>query len=181
MNTLQTGKLDLWRFQVLVITLISCFLMAATKPTCAQEIHDSLSGRLKNSGKIKLPAMQDSLSYELQKKRIASSSEFYKKVKSSAQSNFFYRNLYPILFRKPPATKSSEIISGSDSLPYLTQKDKVIRSVRIYKAPVFGSSIFDTSVISANWTDRLLNSIHFNTNDAVIRSYLNIRYPAGKP
>ncbi len=100
--------------------------------------------------------------------------EIYKKIKSTAHKNFFSRQLYPLFFKKPASAISPDVLSGSDSLPYINQKDKIIRSVRIYKAPVFGSSVFDTTLVSDNWIDKTMNNLHFYTRDAVIRSYLQI-------
>ncbi len=154
-------------FRVDVFAFITGFLMAVSMHGHAQVVRDSVL-------RIKLPIKNDSLSYELQKKHIQSSSEFYKKVKTTAHRNFFSRQLYPLLFRKSFADISQEIVSGSDSLPYISQKGKIIRSVKMVKVPVFGSSVFDTTIVSDNLTDRTLNSLHFKTRDAVIRSYLLI-------
>lgn len=172
MNIRLISNLVSGRFKVDIFSFIAGFLMAVTMQSHAQEVRDSLLSQPENQEEIKLPTIHDSLSYELQKKRIQSSSEFYKKVQSTAHRNFFSRLLYPLLFRKSPADISKEMVAGSDSLPYISQKGKIIRSIKIYKAPVFGSSVFDTTDVSDNWANRTLNSFHFNTREAVIRSYL---------
>ncbi|MBK6964529.1 MAG: hypothetical protein IPH20_11500 [Bacteroidales bacterium] len=164
-----------WRFRVSILTLITGFVMGASLQVLSQEDRIPLKSGSTDSVIIKLPPVRDSMLYELQRKHIESSSEIYKKIKSSAHKNFFSRQLYPLFFKKPPVAISSDALPGADSLPYIDQKDKIIRSIRIYKAPVFGSSVFDTTRVSNNWIDKTLNNLHFYTHDAVIRNYLQIK------
>jgi hypothetical protein len=175
MNISEINLIIAKHIRVIFFILFAGFLLCFPFNADSQGFRDSLKFHHKNSEKIKLSPFRDSLSYELQKKRIESSAVFYKKIKSGAHKNFFSRQLYPLLFRKPPTDIPADVISGQDSLPFTAEKDKIIRSIRIYKAPVFGSSVYDTTQISDNWVDRTLNHLHFYTNDAVIRNYLQLK------
>ncbi|MFH1121029.1 MAG: hypothetical protein V1775_14520 [Bacteroidota bacterium] len=138
----------------------------------AQDPADSIHRLQKRQSQQIRIMHSDSLKFELQKKHMNASGEFYKKLRKTAHNNYFSRQLYPLLFKKPPVNGSNAADSGLDTIPFQSDKGKVIRSIRIFKSEVFGSSVFDTTIISQNWLDKTLNSVHFRTHNAVIKSYL---------
>ena len=140
----------------------------------AQEPADTSGYRIKSRDSLIIKSNKDSLSFEIQKKRMDASGQFYDKVKSATHRNFFSRQLYPLLFKNPPTNTFPEKVSGNESLPYLEEKGKVIKSIRIKKIAVFGSTVFDTTAVSDYWIDKTLNDIHFPTLDRVIKSYIQI-------
>ncbi|NTW23588.1 MAG: hypothetical protein HGA37_02720 [Lentimicrobium sp.] len=160
--------------QVCCILLLG-FTIALQSVSSAQEPSEKPALKEKRKTNEKKLSPRDSLLFEQQQKNIETSSEFYSKVNSTAHKNFFSRQLYPLIFKKPQTGLPSDVVSETDSIPYQAAEGKVIRSIRIYKSEVFGSSIFDTTIISDNSIDKALNKIHFNTHDAVIRSYLRVQ------
>lgn len=141
----------------------------------AQTGSDSLLKQAKHKNHfIRIPK-SDSLRLELQKKHQVETSDFYRKVKTTAHKNFFSRQFYPLLFRNPSSAVWDASGYLADTILHRREKDKIIRSIRIYKSGVFGSSVFDTTVRSDIWLDKALNNLHFNTRDAIIKSYLQFR------
>jgi len=158
--------------KIFICILIMPVISHGNSELIAQSVSDSaLKLKKRQNRTIGIP-LSDSLKLEKQQKHRDASASFYSKVKTTAHKNFFSRQVYPLLFKNQPAPASSESVSKSEPIPYLNEKEKIIRSVRIYKSEVFGSSVFDTTIRSDLWLDRTLNSLHFNTHDQVIRSYL---------
>lgn len=149
--------------------------MALHTTSFAQEPADTRIKKERRKIHEKKISPKDSLLFEQQQKNIKTSSEFYNKVNYTADKNFFSRQLYPLIFKKPQKGLPSDVVSETDSIPYQAAEGKIIRSIRIYKSEVFGSSIFDTAIVSDNSIDKALNKIHFNTHDAVIRNYLRVQ------
>ena len=155
-------------FLLIILTLLP-FL------TSAQTHHDSIARLGIKSGNIRVKRSSDSLRYEMLKKRFESSGNFYRKLRSQADNHFIYRNLYPLLFRKPAPEYDINAEPQYETIQFQEENGKVIRSVKIVKVPVFGGTVFDTTWFSGNLLDRSLNRLHFNTSDAVVRKYLRIR------
>ena len=153
---------------IIVLMLLPCV-------TSAQVHHDSIARLRIKSGNIRVKRTSDSLRYEMQKKRFESSGNFYQKLKAEADHHFIYRNLYPLLFRKPAPEYDMNTGPQVETIQFQAETGKVIRSVRIVKVPVFGGTVFDTTWFSGNLLDKSLNRLHFNTSDAVIRKYLRFR------
>lgn len=161
--------------QVLLSILIGFSAIFFFQSGFAQEPTDTSGFILKSRNKVSIKSYRDSLNFEIQKKRMDASGEFYNKVRSATHRNFFSRQLYPLLFKRPPSTIFPEKVAENESLPFLKDKGKVIKSIRIKKIAVFGSTVFDTTTVSDYWIDKTLNNIHFPTLDRVIKSYIQIQ------
>ena len=158
--------------RIFICMLVMPLISYGDSELMAQSVADpALRMKKRQYRTIAIP-LSDSLKLEQQQKHRDATATFYSKVKTTAHKNFFSRQVYPLLFKNQPAQAPSGSVSGSEPIPFLNEKGKIIRSVRIYKSEVFGSSVFDTTLRSDLWLDRTLNSLHFNTHDQVIRSYL---------
>ncbi|KAF0196118.1 MAG: Uncharacterized protein FD166_2603 [Bacteroidetes bacterium] len=158
--------------RIFICMLVMPLISYGDSELLAQSVADpALRMKKRQYRTIAIP-LSDSLKLEQQQKHRDATATFYSKVKTTAHKNFFSRQVYPLLFKNQPAQAPSGSVSGSEPIPFLNEKGKIIRSVRIYKSEVFGSSVFDTTLRSDLWLDRTLNSLHFNTHDQVIRSYL---------
>ncbi|MCB9016721.1 MAG: hypothetical protein H6541_13115 [Lentimicrobiaceae bacterium] len=164
-------RLTVCRFAIAVL-----FSSAFTFPLVSQAQSDTTKSNIDTSAintNIRIKAT-DSTRYEKQKPRIESSKSFYNKLHKTATQSFFYRQLYPLLFRKPRTVSPDTLTNSPSNIPFISHKNSVIRSIKIVKVDVFGSSVFDTTLQSDIWLDKTLNKIHFNTHDAVIRGLLQI-------
>ncbi len=110
--------------------------------------------------------------YRLLLKRINASDDFYSRIKRKADSGYIYKQLYPLIFRKPQTAENLKINNLPANAQFKSFRNKIIRSVRIIKIDIFGSSIYDTIQIEKRGIIKTLNGIHFPTTDAVIKNYL---------
>lgn len=109
-------------------------------------------------------------------KRIKASDEFYRKVKSRADSGYIYKQLYPLLFRGPQTPVNQlemNIIPANQVFRHF--KGDIIRSIRIIRLKPFGNSIYDTIYVETTGITRAINNLHFQTNEAVVRNYLQFK------
>lgn len=164
----------LYRSCITLVFLLFTCLLSAQEPldSLKQQIDSTGVNNEAESGRIQ---GSDSSRYEKQRFRIAKSKGFYAKIKQGSGKNFFSKQLYPLLFRKPSSSTPDKLIDRPANLPFVKVKGDIIRSIRIMKVDIFGASVFDTSVHSQLWLDKALNNIHFKTLDGVIRSYLMIQ------
>lgn len=110
--------------------------------------------------------------YKMLLRRINASDDFFFRLKRKADSGYIYKQIYPLLFRKPQTAEDLKIINLPANVHFKKYKNDVIRSVRIIKVNIFGSSIYDTMQAENTGIIKTLNSIHFPTLDAVIMNYL---------
>lgn len=110
--------------------------------------------------------------YRLLLKRIVASDDFYSRIKRRADSGYIYKQIYPLIFRKPQTAENLKINSLPANAQFKSYKNDVIRSIRIIKVPTFGSSVYDTVQVENRGLAKTLNSIHFPTLDAVILKFL---------
>ncbi len=171
LHTTFSGMVFHSRFILLLLTILTLLPFLPS----AQTQHDSIARLGIKSGNIRVKRSSDSLRYEMLKKRFESSGNFYRKLRAQADNHFIYRNLYPLLFRKPAPDYDMTAEPQFETIHFQDENGKVIRSVRIVKVPVFGGTVFDTTWFSGNLLDKSLNRLHFNTSDAVVRKYLRIR------
>lgn len=161
--------------QMLGSILIAFSVLFCFQDGYAQEPADTSGYQIKSRDSTFIKSNKDSLSFEIQKRRMDASGIFYGKVKSATHRNFFSRQLYPLLFKKSPSNYFPEKVTENETLPFLEEKGKIIKSIRIKKIAVFGSNVFDTTAVSDYWIDKTMNDIHFPTLDRVIKSYIQIR------
>lgn len=105
-------------------------------------------------------------------KRINASDEFYSNLKKKADSGYIYKQLYPLIFRKPQTAENLQINNLPANATFRIYKNKVIRSIRIIKLKPFGNSIYDTSFVETGGIVKTINNLHVQTRDAVIQDYL---------
>lgn len=105
-------------------------------------------------------------------KRIKASDDFYSRLKSRADSGYIYRQLWPLIFRKPQSDENLQINNLPANATFRRYNRDIIRSVRVIRLKPFGSSIYDTAIIEHKGITKALNSLHFQTSEVVIRNYL---------
>lgn len=162
----------LYLSRALILLFTGLFLpsMAQVQPDTLKSAQKKSSGNRKESNGI-----TDSAAYHNQAMQISRSRDFYGRLEKRSDTSYFLKNLYPLLFRKPPSGPSEAIINLSSNLPFSGDKGKIIRDIRIRKLPVFGSSIYDSLPGNETRIQRMLNKTHFYSRDAVIRRYLMIK------
>lgn len=105
-------------------------------------------------------------------KRINASDNFYSNLKKRADSGYIYKQIYPLIFRKPQTAENLEINNLPANATFRAYQNKVIRSIRIIKLKPFGSSIYDTTYVEHSGIIKAINNLHMQTREAVIYSYL---------
>ncbi len=108
-------------------------------------------------------------------RRIDASDKFYKRIKERADSGYIYKQLYPLIFRKPQDAENVKINNLPANATFRRYRGDVIRSVRIIKIDVFGSSIYDTVQEAKVGIINTMNKLHTKTQTAVIMNYLQFK------
>lgn len=108
-------------------------------------------------------------------KRIQASDDFYYRIKRRADSGYIYKQIYPLIFRKPQSAESMMIDNLPANFTFRIYKNDVIRSIRIIRLKPLGTSIYDTIHYEDTGLAKTLNNLHFQTAESVIRKYLNVK------
>lgn len=116
----------------------------------------------------------DSLYFEQKKENFAKSQKFYKKIESGNSTNKFLSSIYPLIFQSVSTTET-EGQELSQELPYENYDGRIIRSIKIKRLDVFGTSVNDTTLVAHSRLETTLNKTHVNTHQYVIRRYLLIK------
>lgn len=117
----------------------------------------------------------DEEEYERLIRRIKSSDEFYARLKQRADSGKLYKQIYPLLFKKPQTAENFEINNLPANATFKPYEGDVIKSIRLVKLKPFGTSIYDTTYIEQAGITKALNNIHFQTITPVIAKYLQFK------
>lgn len=165
------NRLPLYLSRALILLFAGFYLtpMAQVQPDTLKPVQKKASGNRKEGNGI-----TDSAAYHSRARQIYRSRDFYGRLERRSDTSYFLKNLYPLLFRKPPSGPSEAIINLSSNLPFTDEKGKIIRNIHIRKLPVFGSSVYDSMPGNETRMQRTLNKTHFYSRDAVIRRYLLI-------
>ncbi|ARK13347.2 hypothetical protein [Fibrivirga algicola] len=100
----------------------------------------------------------------------------YSRLKQRMSKGKLTRELYNVLFRDVYNIRSSGEVNQIEVNPYKVYEGRVIGTIFIKRLGVFGSSVYDTTRNSANWVEKVANSLHVNTRENVIRrSYLQFQ------
>lgn len=168
LSIIQTGSMPIKQKRILLhFLLIMIFFMALT-------IHAQEPDTLLLPFDIPDNGELDKKEYKELIKKIRRSDAFYSKIKKKADSGYVYKQLYPLLFKKPQLTHNLEIDNLPANAIFNRYKGDKIRSIRYLKVPVMGTSIYDTSYTESSKFIKLLNETHFYTKDEVIDGYLRI-------
>ena len=116
----------------------------------------------------------DSLFYEKKKESFSKTNRFYQKLEPENNKSKALSNIHPLLFRSASnaETKGQDLIQ---ELPYDEYDGRIIRSIKIKKLDVFGTSVHDTTLTAQTRLEKALNKTHINTHDRIIRNYLLIK------
>lgn len=165
------NRMLLYLSRALILLFTALFL-----PSMAQVQPDTLKpGQKNNSVNRKGSAgVTDSAAYHSRARQISRSRDFYGRLEKRSDTSYFLKNLYPLLFRKPPSGPSEAIINLPSNLPFAGEKGKIIRHISIRKYPAFGPSLFDSLQDKQTRVQQILNKTHFYTRDAVIMRYLMV-------
>ena len=164
-------RMSLYMSRVVILFLSGFYLSAM-----AQVQPDSLKPDQKNNSVNRKGStgVTDSAAYHSRARQISRSRDFYGRLEKRSDTSYFLKNLYPLLFRKPPSGPSEAIINLASNLPFAGEKGKIIRHISIRKYPAFGPSLYDSLQDKQTRVQQILNKTHFYTRDAVIRRYLMI-------
>ncbi|MDD4597023.1 MAG: hypothetical protein PHW35_03570 [Lentimicrobiaceae bacterium] len=100
--------------------------------------------------------------------------DFFNKLEAKKDSNFVWKNLYPLLFKNNKTT-IEDVEEGKEVGSEVKQfEGRPVRKIVIHKLGVFGTSVYDTSYTLTN-LERFLNSTHINTMTSAIKKYLLIK------
>ena len=100
----------------------------------------------------------------------------YSRLKQRMTKGKLTRELYNVLFRDVYNSRSSGEVSQIEVNPYKEYEGRVIGTIFVKRLGVFGASVYDTTRNSANWVEKVANSLHVNTREGVIRrSYLQFQ------
>ncbi len=106
--------------------------------------------------------------------RIKASDNFYLRLKKRADSGYIYKQLFPLIFRKPPSQEEVIIENLPANATFKRYNDRIIKSIRVIKLDVFGTSVYDTSEVKIPGIAKAINNLHIKTNNDVIKKYLQI-------
>ena len=100
------------------------------------------------------------------------------KSKKFPKRNSFFNNIFKkvrssIVVSKQDSINKSSVLNAKSVVPFIEYQGKVIRSVKI-KELGFDKIFTDTSKRFNNWGNRVLNKLHYDTYDWVIRDNLFI-------
>jgi hypothetical protein len=97
----------------------------------------------------------------------------FTKLKTKMYKTRVGREIYGFLFRDIYNQQNNTQVAQVQENPFKEYEHRVIRKVIVKKLQVFGESVYDTAKKAHIWTDRLLNRLHTDTREGVIRrSYL---------
>lgn len=118
--------------------------------------------------------LSDSLFFENKKQTFSKTEEFYQKLEPRNNKSKLLNNIHPLIFKSAsdPETEGQEL---SNELPYDDYDGRIIRSIRIKRLNIFGTSVHDTTLYAKTRLEKTLNRTHVNTNQRIIRKYLLIK------
>ena len=151
--------------------------MIAQETETKKNKHEQRTTRQENKRR-KNKRYSDSLFFEQKKENFSKTEEFYQKLEPRNNKNKFLKSIHPLIFQSAssPETEGQEL---SNELPYEDYDGKIIRSIKIKRLDVFGTSVHDTTVNAQTRLGKYLNKTHVNTHQYIIRKYLLIK--EGKP
>lgn len=116
----------------------------------------------------------DSLFFEKKKENFSKTEEFYQKLEPQNNKSKFLNSIHPLVFQSASSaeTEGQEL---SNKLPYEDYDGRIIRSIKIKRLDVFGTSVHDTILSARTRLERALNKTHINTHQFIIRKYLLIK------
>jgi hypothetical protein len=109
------------------------------------------------------------------KKRLKSPPEIrdsvlYTKIKTRLSKNKIGKNIYSLLFRDVYNSNTKSQISDIDNNPFGMYEGKIIRSIRIKRLNVFGTSVYDTARFAKTSFEKFANKLHIATKEKVIKN-----------
>ncbi|MDX1627723.1 MAG: hypothetical protein R3345_03435 [Fulvivirga sp.] len=121
--------------------------------------------------------LPDSLVKKMRFDNHEKSNQFYKRIKEKLYKTKFTRELYNLLFVDPETGNNKKNTPGTYEGNYEPYAGLTIRSVKVRKLEVFGTSINDTTKNVDNWAINLANKLHFYTRSKEVRN--NIFFSEG--
>lgn len=163
----------------IIVPVCILMLISLNNLTFAQEVEP---GKEKNEVK---PTRQgrkqkdgnnhsDSLFFENKKENFSKTEKFYQKLEPGNKNSKFLSKIHPLIFQSA-SNSETEGQELTNALPYEEYDGRIIRSIKILKLDVFGTSVQDTSLSTQTQLGKALNKIHINTHDRIIRKYLLIK------
>ncbi len=113
--------------------------------------------------------------YQKMIQRLEASDDFYLRLKKRADSAYLYKQLFPLIFKKPSGHEEVEIDNLPANATFKPHQNKIIRNIRIIKLEVFGSSVYDTTDVNLSGITRTINNLHIKTRNEVISNYITIK------
>jgi hypothetical protein len=94
----------------------------------------------------------------------------YTKIKTKLYKNKLGRKVYDVFFKDVYNSNAKSQISKIEENPFIEYDSKIIRSIRVKRLNVFGTSVYDTLRTTKNSFEKLANSLHISTKENVIRN-----------
>lgn len=99
------------------------------------------------------------------------SNGFLDSLKFRASKNRITKKLYDYVVITPDSILKSPI-TGASEANFISYSGKKIRNIEVRRLNVFGVNMNNPTIDNANKIDNLLNKIHINTNEKIIRKNL---------
>lgn len=107
----------------------------------------------------------------IEKEVYTKSTSFYDSLQSKASQRTWSRLLHEALFVEPASSIESRQQRRSED-DYRVHHGKKIRNIKLIATDIFGPTVLDTAVTSTTWIGSTLNTLHFYTNEKIIRNNL---------
>jgi len=102
------------------------------------------------------------------------SEAFFDTLKVKAGHNKITRGIHDLLVVKSKKSTGNGTKKNSEH-DFIYYKNKIIRTINIQKIDIFGPTVNDTAKTNNSWLSGILNSIHINTHDYVIKNRLLVK------
>lgn len=100
---------------------------------------------------------------------------FYDSLEVKAERSRFIKSLYDLTFVSSERKRKDTVITIKSEVPFLDYEGKIIRNIRIKRLDVFGPELYDTTLVESTSVAKILNAIHINSREWVIKQNLRIK------
>ncbi len=103
------------------------------------------------------------------------SNVFFDSLESKADRSKFTKGLYDMAFISQNRNRKDTVITMKSDAPFIEYEGKIIRSIRIKRLDVFGTSLNDTMQKTLRGFVRFLNAVHYNSREWVIKHNVHLK------
>ncbi|WP_188461213.1 hypothetical protein [Marivirga lumbricoides] len=110
--------------------------------------------------------------YKIKPSPYFKSDKFYDSLKSKAGNTQVTRMLFSLLFKSSSQNISNKKPITRGEAAFEPFEGKTIGAISLVKVPVLEGSVSDTSKVSKTWYGKMLNRVHMNTRNSIIKQNL---------